>query len=458
MLNTCSKDEIDDIVIEESFEEAILHEALTEEEDVFWESQESITLSAEDILLPNGLTIAEFKLIDAYKKSTGVLSENPVDLKNRLIQEMGEEAILLTTRSNFNYPALDYDAPAQTGLAYSYGSRNHTIRQNPPIPIDGSGCASEKIYGLDCSGFVYRLFLKAGIDLNTNAGTWADLQRQPHIISTAIKKAYPDHYEYFKVEDLGKIDDLSEFKTGDIIYWREIDENSFQWRARHIGMVLKRPDGSLAIAQSNGSGYSNCVANYTSTKKGPRFCTLEWSIKPKAQFGFGDNYCIVRISATTSPPNFNGSRAMVKVYGYYHESHPEGSRDYESDNGAIQTADKYTGSFQENVFQGVYSKTVYTVNYSGQITAFFNADFDVVEWLWFSEDVTGPEFVHSESFVVTNIPYAWADIYQVEGETSCAHINDLTNVQTSPTGLNYNLKNYDCTWKSKVYISFTRNE
>lgn len=456
LLNTCSKEDMLDDGIDMSFEEAIIREALTEEDAAFWDSQESIDLEVDEIVLPNGLTIEEFEQIEEFKKSTGADDENPVNLKNKWIQTMTEEARYLTTRSNFRYPAEDEGSPAQTGLAYSYGSRDHTIRQIPPVPGNGNGC-SEKIYGLDCSGFVYRLFLKAGIDLMQRAGIWAELERRPDILHSAISKAFPSYSKYFKAEDKGKID-TTQFQTGDIIYWLEWDEEQNKFVAKHIGMVLKRKDGLLAIAQSNGKGYSGCVENYTSIKKGPRFCMMKYSIRPKSQQGFGDNYGIVRISALLpNAPAYTSCRVMAKVYGYYHEFTPSTSRDYESDNGAIQGSDKYTGSFNENIFTGELDQTVLKVRTTGNVIAFFNWSFDKVEYLYWFENSTAPDFTHDKSLIVKDVKKSpEPDIFVEEGETTCQHIFGLKNTQTSPAGLNYYLKRHTCTWQSKVYISFSQ--
>lgn len=155
-------------------------------------------------------------------------------------------------------------------------------------------------------------------------------------------------------------------------------------------------------------------------------------------------------------PDYNSCGAMVKVYGYYHEFTPTSSRDYESDNGAIQTNDKYTGIFTENTFTANYSSTVVTVTHSGSLTAIFNETHDVIESLEWEEETTGSNFKQVKSFKLTNIPKSYNGIFQVEGETSCDHITSLSSVQTSPSGLNYTLEDFICTSKSKVYISFTK--
>jgi hypothetical protein len=355
-------------------------------------------------------------------------------------------ALQLTDRKKYIYDEADM-APAQFGLAYSYGQRDHTKREFPPF-----GTCGNRLYGLDCSGLIHQLFKSVGI----TRGLWgtANSLRTPDTLIKAIKYKYPD-FDELKVEDMGNIP-ATKFQTGDIIYWMRPNEKGVL-TVRHIGMVVLDTLRNLAVVQSNGVSQEwktgDCVKNY-STERGPRIVPLANAVEPGV---FGDTYGITRISVDIKPPDYNRCGTMVKVYGYYHEFTPTTSRDYESDNGAIQTNERYPGSFQENVFHCSYTRTVVTVKHSGQITAFFNKNYDVVELLCWYEDTTSPNFSQAKSFIVTNIHESLeSDIFKEEGEESCAHIYTLQNVQTSPTGLNSNLKDHECTWKSTVYISFSK--
>ena len=51
------------------------------------------------------------------------------------------------------------DRPAQRGLTYIFGGKDHTVRT---LPVDG---CPERTYGLDCSGLVYQIATRAGISL-----------------------------------------------------------------------------------------------------------------------------------------------------------------------------------------------------------------------------------------------------------------------------------------------------
>jgi hypothetical protein len=174
--------------------------------------------------------------------------------------------------------------PAQNGLAYSSGSRNYTIRQKPSY-----GSCKDEVYGLDCSGLIYNLFLAAGIEIGM--GTRAEHQRQPARLQKAIRTAYPE-LKKVKVEDLGKIE-TSLFESGDIIYWLDSKGIAF-----HIGMILRNNTGGLSVAQSNGSAFTDCESNYGS-RRGPRFVNINSALLPPP-YGFDDNYGIVRINAEIS--------------------------------------------------------------------------------------------------------------------------------------------------------------
>ncbi len=198
---------------------------------------------------------------------------------------MTKVALFLTNRNNFKFDKEGDNKPAQNGLAYSFGSRIYHLRQLPP-----AGQCTDEVFGLDCSGFVYQVLLKAGIYLDLP--TYADLQRQPKTIEDAIKAGYPEMTK-IKVEDLGKLSS-SKFECGDIIYWKNSNGVAY-----HIGIVLKDASGNLAIAQSNGVSSGSCENNY-GLSRGPRFSNINKAILPASENGFGDNYGIVRVNADIS--------------------------------------------------------------------------------------------------------------------------------------------------------------
>ncbi|MEI7978052.1 MAG: NlpC/P60 family protein [Bacteroidota bacterium] len=267
-------------------------EALSEEGLKFWEESPSVKVNPDLIELPNGYTLREFDSLYNLLGKSGDYSSQKKRVK--LVADLSRAASEIINYSNFNNYA---GAFSQTRLAYSWGSKNYQVRQNPPG--EGAGCSSP-IYGLDCSGFVWNVFTKAGINI-INAG-WASAEnlRQINKIEAAIKKSNRD-FENVKVIDKGKLD-LAQAQTGDIIYW--LNSNGV---AEHIGIIVKEA-GVFKVAQSNGGQTATCSQNYASTK-GPRYTSnLANSILPSksaggpAPWGFGTEYGIVRIDET-SPCN-----------------------------------------------------------------------------------------------------------------------------------------------------------
>src|SRR5690606_4897471 len=88
----------------------------------------------------------------------------PQDARNLMIARLTVVALNLTDRSKHQYPDEGKGKPAQNGLAYSWGGKDHLKRQVPPG--EGTVC-QEAVYGLDCSGFIYQLFAQAGVPIVT---------------------------------------------------------------------------------------------------------------------------------------------------------------------------------------------------------------------------------------------------------------------------------------------------
>jgi cell wall-associated NlpC family hydrolase len=443
MLNTCKKDD------ELSFAEGIQEEILSDEEIAYCDNLESVEITTDEILLPNGYTVKEFlqmmdpEFSNEWNKK-GILDNNnlgQLNLKNTLLGKMATVAAFLTTDENFIYPREGDFKPAQNGLAYSFGQRDYKARKVPPY-----GACMEEVYGLDCSGFIHQLFKQSGVTEGLD-GT-AEQIRQPSRLTRYIKKALPG-LDKLKVEDLGK-KPLSSFLTGDIIYWLKPDGT-----ARHIGMVVTGNANELLITQSNGSGESDCEGNF-GQGRGPRNWNLRDAINPR---GLGTNYGIVRIGVEVpDPPDFNKCGVMIRIYGYYHEVAPTYTRDTESNNGTIECITSAKGSFNENVFTGSYTTKVGTVDISGSITAVLNEGYDAVTNLKWTEKRTFGTFPYgtrTTSCELVNVPKINYN-FQVEGENACKHIASLKNDQESPQGLSYTLTNHKCTSGSKVMIYFSK--
>jgi cell wall-associated NlpC family hydrolase len=279
-------------------------EALTPDDVEFLDNMpEAYGFDSVSVILPNGESLAEF-LSEAdttyYQQGLKSLSNSPYagkgpqEARNLLISKLGSFALELC--DDTKQMARFTGTPEQrNGLAYSWNSKDHTIRKLPwrssdpkHADIEQSNCNYE-IYGLDCSGFIYQLFLHAGVKINT--GT-ADMQRNPETLEEKIKQSIPE-LDKIKVEDLGELG-IKDFESGDLIYWMR-----GSGKAKHIGMVLKKSDGSLAVFQSNGDVGTNsydCDHNL-SDDRGPR--PIELSLVPN-WFKTGTRYGVVRINAELS--------------------------------------------------------------------------------------------------------------------------------------------------------------
>jgi hypothetical protein len=253
-LLSCNKDDNSD--------EQDQGEELTSEEVTYFDSQPNIEVSLEDIILPNGESVSEYQIEiesgtrDNLKTTSRPGEDGPQASKNKMLASMIVAANYLVTDSNFQYTGNDMITgfPAQDGLAYSFGSKEFSVRQSPPF-----GECTDDVYGLDCSGFIYHIFKAAGIDIPVGQ---AEDQRKVEILNNSIKEI--PGFNKIKFEDFGQIPQ-GEFETGDIIYWLRGS------KAFHIGIVLKTRNEQMLIFQSNGTGKSanNCAENYKKNR-GPR--------------------------------------------------------------------------------------------------------------------------------------------------------------------------------------------
>lgn len=269
-------------------------EALSESDLAVLDNMPEATgFSPATVVLPNGETLENYlKAVDAafydqWFKTTATPFDDlgPQGARNLLISRLSAVAFDLTDRSQYQKPDEGPGRPAQNGLAYSWGGKNHNIRQTPP----GAGTAcTEQLYGLDCSGFIHQLFTNAGVPIVAGP---ANVQRKANELKNAIKAGIPV-MDKVKVEELEDLP-VENFETGDIIYWKNPDGG-----VRHIGLVLKALNGDLAVFQSNGSpgnGEQECLKNRGLSRGSRRLELTEafW-------FGPAVEYGITRINAEIS--------------------------------------------------------------------------------------------------------------------------------------------------------------
>jgi len=281
---SCQKEEIDKDITDP--------EALSESEVAILDNlPEATGFIPSRVVLPNGEILEDYLLeIDSQFYNTWLRTDpyenlGPQDAKNFLIAQLSAIAINLTDRSRHQIPDEGEGKPAQNGLAYSWGAKKYTVRQAPP----GAGTVcTDKVYGLDCSGFIHQIFAYSGVSLTSGP---ANSQRKASVLESAIKSSIPA-LNKVKVEELGAIP-IAKFENGDIIYWT----NNADY-ATHIGIILEDIEGNLAVFQSNGSTGNNaddCLKNQ-GLSRGPRILQLNdpyW-------FGGNKTYGITRINAEIS--------------------------------------------------------------------------------------------------------------------------------------------------------------
>jgi hypothetical protein len=193
-----------------------------------------------------------------------------------LIAGLAREALYLSDRKNFIFGDSGNGRPAQIGLAYSWGSKLIDARKKPPGK--GDTC-SYQVYGLDCSGFIYQLFLRNKIKFPIGP---AALQCQVTTLKNALLP-YFGSADKFQVTDLSNLG-VSQMRTGDIIYFRNNNNDIV-----HIGLCLNNAQGQLSFYESSGSP-NFCVLNID-VRKGVRGVILDKRIGSE-----GRKYSIVRIT------------------------------------------------------------------------------------------------------------------------------------------------------------------
>lgn len=322
-ISGCAKDEVSPWErYQQSAQSASIEDgAISDEQEQLLESFPNVTYdSDDDIILPNGLTISEFDLeVDSIFKSKSSTRGGPYDnlgpqtAKNKLIRELIRQAKFLVSYN----PSQQIQGETQTRLAYVWGSKD--IAQKRSGSQGGVSTCTDKHYGLDCSGFIYQIFLNAGIDKfeKTNKDYLSSRYfSNKSIIENAIHNSIPA-LKKLKVETILKSQigsNPKNFKSGDIVYWRR---NGI---IQHIGIILETKQNELMVYQCNGrqsepggeiyykkdaqgnitpspdNGKLNCDLNASSPKRGPwAFVATIGSIN-----SFGLDWEITRINSDIS--------------------------------------------------------------------------------------------------------------------------------------------------------------
>jgi len=237
-------------------------EALTDEEASFLESIPDTVIRLEDILLEDGENIRAYMqandpaFLQSYPsvKKASAAALSPREQKNIFLARMFTMGNYLVDDSRHTFPSEGASKPAQTGLAYSWGSKDYAIRQAPPT-IEVNGCNDLKIYGLDCTGMLWALTQTAGITVKPKYNFFIAQVNTASLWTDAFKASAD--YKDLKMEDKGQLKE-KDIKNGDIIFW-----------GRHVGVYING-----WFYQSNGSSKKDGCTNNLSQSHGPRCISL----------------------------------------------------------------------------------------------------------------------------------------------------------------------------------------
>lgn len=162
-----------------------------------------------------------------------------------LIIGLAREANILA-KTDYKYSMGGPHEPQQNKIAYLWGSKTFEDRKTSPDPKNDQ--CPDKIHGLDCSGFIYQIFLRNGVDFPLDESS-AENERQPAFLKRYLKAYFGT--ESVVITNLGRIP-IDSIQAGDIVYFKKHAEDD---DANHIGIVLKNVSGNSTFFHS--SGYNN---------------------------------------------------------------------------------------------------------------------------------------------------------------------------------------------------------
>jgi len=244
-------------------------DGLTEEQALAADKLEDFSFSVGDIRLPSRFFVKRYLDTQGNPKSFLLDRDSTPPTKRRdvVITTMLNTAAQLCDRKNWQHKNEGIYKPAQDGLAYLWGGKNHLVREG-----SSTDECPEELFGLDCSGMLYTCASSAGIQIPK--GT-AALQEDPKHWNKVIPADW--NLEMIIVGN-------NKAESGDIISWKS-----------HIGIVGTTDKNELIVFQSNGAPKSgDCAKNY-GPKRGPRTFTLSGAIS-----AFGNNYKLLRLQQKTS--------------------------------------------------------------------------------------------------------------------------------------------------------------
>lgn len=249
---------------------------LGEREVAVLDSLPHVNLTPEDVELANGQSlksyIAEHDTGQFQHRGTAAPIMSLTQRKTEVLAQMASRAWELTQDKIYK-AGLQPDEPEQkSGLGYVYGSSGITSRSRSTY---GNTPCSQKLYGLDCSGYVNLVASAAHV----NIGPGSEKQSVSDNWKKALKAAYPVEFANVQVVELPGSTTSDKLVAGDVVIFNRGK------RINHTGIIFKdKRNGELVLFNSYGKGDENCEKNYnyyTSTwqpynqiKRGPTQISL----------------------------------------------------------------------------------------------------------------------------------------------------------------------------------------
>jgi hypothetical protein len=234
--------------------------ALTDVQANFLATLADTVIQLKDIYFDDGQSVLTFlKNNDPgfledypYGRAGRTKALTPFQQKQLFFSRMYVRGYYLADDSEHIHPADGADGPAQTGLAYSWGSKDYNIRQVPPV---SSGCMDSRIYGLDCTGMVWAMTQAAQLTVVPKYHFFVQYINDAQKWTDAFKASAD--YKDLEMKDMGELPP-GKIVNGDIIFWNS-----------HIGIFLYG-----WIYQSNGTANAPGCKQNLLPSRGPRMIRL----------------------------------------------------------------------------------------------------------------------------------------------------------------------------------------
>lgn len=252
------------------------------------------TVGPESIILPNGRTIKDFTDEHFPELFTPHRGGSPFELGPALMKATEDKGpqtakMLIISALYASSNALSGYGPMPNGqpkLAYVWGSKNLS---KPRIGVDykddngvmqPAKCQVPK-YGLDCSGFIARVFEGAQIYLPDGpAATQAD----PDLLKKALDQKFKDKSAKIEVKAIEKLpgksaDVIKDIESGDLIAFYSYSKKlkAYTNTISHIGWAFRKENSDdIIIFNSYGGPSQTCDVNLS---KGPTAMVASEAIK-----------------------------------------------------------------------------------------------------------------------------------------------------------------------------------